>query len=899
MNPTEIEMQLSELVNRPFDQAAFPIDFIKTFDPPKATLTKIRNAQSKANDEVFWPRKLHFRAAPQGQAAHVLETLKQQKFPKNKTPRIIVSTDGAELSAFDTKADESLHCDLVNLNNHFDFFLPLAGIDQYKAIEENAADVKAAGRLAKFHDEIVHHNPSWHTPEKRHALNQFITRILFCLFSEDTGSFEANLFVKTITEFGGDDGEHLQSLLKRVFDVMNVPESRRALKTPAYINAFPYVNGGLFAEKTEIPAFSKRAKTLLIEAANLNWREITPDIFGSMIQAVVDDDMRGDLGMHYTSVPNIMKVLHPLFLMSLEEEFANACDHRQERAMLKTLCTRLSKIRVFDPACGSGNFLIVAYCELRKLEMRIFQRQDELQEGQAAHPWESGVKLSNFYGIELTDFAAETAKLSLWIAEYQMNQKFKSLFGESAPDFPLKEGGHITHSNALRLDWSEVCPPSDDRGVETYVVGNPPYLGRAQQTKEHKADIAYVFRECKTNFKKLDLIASWVMLGADYCSRANAQCAFVATNSICQGEQIALLWPLVFGKGIEIGFAHKSFKWANNASRNAAVVCVILGIRRINNIDKHLYDSGTFRSVKNINPYLLAADNCLVRPISNAKTDKPVMKFGNMAADGGNLILSQNEKDQLVDKYPDAEGLIRRFVGSQELIKGISRWCLWIEEKDLDKAMSIREIYERILLTKKARENSKDSGTRSLAEKPHQFREMHVAKEHAVVIPRVSSENRQFIPIGLVREGAIISDSAFAVYDAEPYMFSIIASSMHVTWIKAVCGKLRTDYRYSNTLGYNTFPIPSLTKEQKEALEAHAWKIIAAREAHPGKTLAWLYDPKTMPDNLLSAHKVLDVTLEKIYIGRPFKDDTERLEHLFKRYAEMTAPQNEKLKKVA
>jgi hypothetical protein len=519
MNIAEIEMQLADLVKEPFDPNAFAFRLLEIYGAPKATLTKLRaGSQNKGEHagDVLWSRKLYFRAAHDGQAATTVDELKKTKATKLRKPRFLLATDGREVASYDAKADDTLHCDYKSLNDRFDFFLPLAGIEKYEALSENPADIKAAGRLAKLHDEIERHNPHWLAPEKRHALNQFLTRILFCMFAEDTGSFPQDLFVKTVSEFGGPEGEHLQELLKQLFDTMNVPEDQRQ-DLPAHIRAFPYVNGGLFADSTDVPAFSRRAKRMLVEAAQLDWREINPDIFGSMIQAVVDTEMRGDLGMHYTSVPNIMKVLLPLFLMPLEEEFDRARGHREERSLLRKLLTRILKIRVFDPACGSGNFLIIAYRELRALEMRIFQRLDEISGGQTTWREQSGVKLSNFYGIELADFAAETTKLSLWIAEYQMNQRFKNLFGEAPKSFPLREGGHIVCGNGLRLDWLQVCPPPKktvqkekifdltrvekvhateevvDNEVETYLVGNPPYAGSVYQTADQKRDMDLIF----------------------------------------------------------------------------------------------------------------------------------------------------------------------------------------------------------------------------------------------------------------------------------------------------------------------------------------------------------------------------------------------------------------------
>jgi hypothetical protein len=892
MNVAEIEMQLSDLVNDSFDPSEFIFRFIEIFQPPKATLTKLRKSWLATDSELLWARKLYYRVAESGQSANVVDVLCKQKIAKNKAPRFIISSDGKEFSALDTKIDETLHCDFKNLNDHFDFFFPLAGIARYNAIDENPADIKAAGRLAKFHDEIIRNNPDWHTPEKRHALNQFMTRILFCLFSEDTGSFTKQLFIKTITEFGGDDGEHLQSLLQQIFDVMNVSEDQRG-DIPAHVNAFPYVNGGLFAEQTEVPAFRKRTKRVLIEAAGLDWREINPDIFGSMIQAVVDDSMRGDLGMHYTSVPNIMKVLQPLFLMSLEEGFANAHGHREERAMLKRLLSRISKIRVFDPACGSGNFLIIAYRELRSLEMRIFQREDSFKGGQFSQRWESNVKLSNFYGIELADFAAETAKLSLWIAEYQMNQRFKSLFGEAPADFPLKEGGHIQHGNALHLDWFEVCPSSDDGEVETYIVGNPPYLGSTWQDSNQKGDMEIVFSPFTKKFKNLDYVAAWYLKGAEYCKDQIAEYAFVATNSICQGEQVALLWPLIFDLGMEISFAHQSFKWKNLAAQNAGVTCVIVGIRMIAKGKKILFNGEIARQVIHIGPYLIEMPNIIIHKASKPLNSLPPMEYGNKPVDGGNLILSLQEKETLQEKYPEAEQILRKFYGSQELIKGIERWCLWIKDEKLKLALSIPPIAERIEKVRIMRLNSTKLATREAAKTSYQFGEVRdTNSEHTIIIPRVSSENRPYLPVDLLTDGSIIQDRAFAIYDGPAWVLAIIASRLHQQWIATVCVRLETRISYSNTLGYNTFPISLLSDKNKEALEIHAWEILAIRETHPGKTISWLYDSNTMPDNLLVAHKALDDTLEKIYIGRPFKDDTERLEHLFKRYAEMTSKGN-------
>lgn len=891
MNVAELEMGLKDLVTQPYDQSEFVYRLMELYNAPPASIKKLKSGGANKADlvgDILWQRKFYFRTAEPGQTALTLDVLKQRKPVKTHKPRFIITTDGKEFSALDTKLNDTLHCDYDKLNDNFDFFLPLAGIEKYAGIDEAEADVKAAGRLARLHDEIMRTNPGWKAPERRHALNQFMTRVLFCLFSEDTGSFAKDIFVKTITEQGGEEGEHLQSLFQQIFDIMNVPEDERG-DVPKHINDFPYVNGGLFADRTEVPEFSKRAKRLLMEAAELDWKEINPDIFGSMIQVVVDEDMRGDLGMHYTSVPNIMKVLQPLFLMNLEEEFAESHGNRYERDRLNKLLERISKIRVFDPACGSGNFLIIAYQELRKLEMRIFQRLDELEGGQITHRWGTGIKLSNFYGIEIADFAAETAKLSLWIAEYQMNQRFKMLFGETRNPFPLVEGGHIVHDNALHRNWHEVCPPPEDETIETYIVGNPPYLGSSMQDEEQKKDIENLFKAHTKRYKNLDYVAGWYIKAADYCQKQNAQSALVATNSICQGEQVALLWPHIFERGVEIGFAHQSFKWRNLAAKNAAVICVIVGLRKKSNDKKILFHDDIARSVDNIGPYLIDMDNICVDRLSKPLSSRPKMYKGNQPSDGGHLILTPEQKDKILGSHPSASKFLKKYYGSQDFLKGIERWCIWIEDQELDEAAQISLISERIELVKKMRLTAKAKTTVAASGTSHRFIQIQDYGKPSIIVPRVSSERRDYLPIGILGEDSIINDAAFAVYDPEMFWAAIISTKLHYVWLFAVGGRLKTDFRYSNTMVYNTFPIPPLSSDQKAELEEHAWAIIGARDAHPGKTIAWLYDPKTMPQNLLDAHRALDDTLEKIYIGRPFKDDTERLEHLFKMYEKMVA----------
>lgn len=883
MNIAEIEMKLKAFSGLPYDPAAFPYGVLEAYDVPRATMTKLRSGamnKGEAEGDVLWKGKLFFRPAPKGKAAATLDGMKASPATAANKPRFLISTDGEEVSGLDTKSDETFHARYSDLNEQFDFLLPLSGVERYRAVEENPADIKAAGRLAKFYDAILENDPAWKAPERRHALNLFMTRTLFCMFAEDTGILDKELFTKTVDEFTLEDGSDTHEVVKSIFDIMDRKDNRAGF--PSFAKDFPYVNGGLFREQTDIPRFSKKARRLLIEAAQLDWASINPDIFGSMIQAVVDPSMRGDLGMHYTSVPNIMKLIKPLFLDRLEKEFETS---RNSPKRLERLLSRIYRIRVFDPACGSGNFLIVSYRELRRLEMRIFKRLQEISP-QLGLPM-SQVQLKQFYGIEYADFAAETAKLSLWISEYQANKEFEEVFGSAPPALPLKDSGNIVAGNALRIAWTDVCPPSKEG--ETFIVGNPPYLGRGQQTAEQKQDMEIVFHGVSDKFRNMDYVSCWFMKATLFVDVTPAEFAFVATNSICQGDHVGLLWDALAPFGVEISFAHQAFKWKNSAAANAGVTCVIVGVRKKGeDWPKFLYSEKTKVQAVNINPYLVDADDIIVRPMAKSLTPRPKMNFGSMSNDGGHLLFSPPQKASIVSKYPVSETYFRRIYGSQEFIKGIERWCLWLDDESVKEARRIPELAERLAKVTWYREDSKRDATKAFAGLPHHFIENRHQEGEALFVPQITSEKRDYIPCGFLPARSIVIAPHFVIFDGVVSTMAILSSRLHAVWVSAVCGQLETRIRYSNTLGYNTFPVPDLSAGQKQALEDAAWKIIEEREANPGKTIAELYDPKTMPKGLLTAHQDLDAMLETIYRGRPFKDDTERLEHLFKLYAAKT-----------
>ena len=731
--------------------------------------------------------------------------------------------------------------------------------------------------MAKLYDQILKDNPEIiETREKLHELNVFLSRLLFCFFAEDTNIFTDNAFTNSISSHTQEDGSDVDQHLNKLFEVLNT-QKRDGL--PSHLKNFPYVNGGLFGDSYNTPTFSRKSRKMMVECGKLQWKDINPDIFGSMIQAVVHPDQRGGMGMHYTSVPNIMKVIEPLFMNELLEEFEASYDNEKK---LKRLLERLYRIKIFDPACGSGNFLIIAYKKLRELEMAIFQRVQKITNEPLLSL--SCISLSQFYGIELDDFAHEVTILSLWLAEHQMNVKFKEVFGKTNPSLPLKEGGKIMCGNATRIPWEDVCPKTER--AEIYILGNPPYLGSRYQEEMHKKDISFVF-DGMSGYKNLDYIACWFIKAARYMQSFNAECAFVTTNSICQGQQIELIWPKIFNLESHIKFAYAPFKWSNNAKFNAGVICVIIGLSN-KACSKYLFDNGVKKEVSNINAYLVGAKNIIIHKQSKPLSNLPKMESGNKATDGGYLFLSSEEKDSLIAQNPISKKLIRQVYGAREFINSVIRWCLWIENDTLDIALSIPFIVDRIEKVKESRLQSKDVGAHLLAEKPHQFREMKAGKNNSLIVPTVTSERRAYIPIGFLNADDVIIAPNNVIYDPEPFVFGIISSRIHMSWMRTTAGRLKTDYRYSSALCYNTFPIPDLTNKQKETLRQHAFNVLDARDAHPEKTMAELYDPDKMPDDLREAHHDLDLAVERCYRSKPFTSDEERLVYLFKLYEEMT-----------
>ncbi|HCE0206080.1 class I SAM-dependent DNA methyltransferase [Pseudomonas aeruginosa] len=904
MNAVEIEQAITDLAEQPFDPAEFPYAFLEAFGNKATTIKRLRAGASNKSDlgGVLQTSNIHILTCEAGRVTQTLAALKASPATAKAKAKFILATDGVDFEAEDLTSGETVACAFKDFPDHFGFFLPLAGISTVRQISENAFDIRATSRLNRLYVELLKDNPEWGAADRRHDMNKFMARLIFCFFAEDTDIFIGKgRFTETVAQMSAKDSSNTHEVLAMLFRTMNTKrEDRAAAKIPRWAEDFPYVNGQLFSGGDEVPRFSKIARSYLLHVGGLDWTKINPDIFGSMIQAVAEDEERGELGMHYTSVPNILKVLNPLFLDDLRAKLEEAGDNAR---VLLNLRKRIAKIRVFDPACGSGNFLVIAYKEMRAIEAEINQRRGEPDRA-------SEIPLTNFRGIELRDFPAEIARLALVIAEYQCDVLYRGQKLALAEFLPLRNENWITCGNALRLDWLKLMDADqtgvklqadslfgapldqaeidfENEGGETYICGNPPYLGGKTQTPEQKAELADVFGTTD-NIGELDYVAGWLLKGAQFSASNHSSAAFVVTNSLNQGAQVHQLWPRIFALGIQIFFAHKDFKWSNNATRNAAVICSVIGINRRDGRTKRLFTDGLARDVDCIGPYLVPGRETIVEQALTPVSDfKPILT-GNSPYDGGNLLLSSDDRAAILSRHPEAVPLIRRLYGSKDYLNGELRYCLWIDDANLDRANGIEEIRQRISKVRASR-LSGGQVARGLASRPHQFRYTHRAKRQLIIVPRVSSERRPYIPFGLLDDNCVVSDSAQAIYDADLWNLAVLLSMLHMAWVRAVAGRLKTDLRYSSALCYNTFPLPTLTEKNKADLTRCAEDILVAREHHFPATMAELYDPENMPADLRAAHDRNDEVLERIYIGRRFKNDTERLEKLFDLYTKMTA----------
>lgn len=908
MNAVEIEEAVSDLAAAPFDAHEFPFAFLTAFGNKPVTVQRLRAGSNNASDVaggVLQRTNIHLAVCEPGRVGETLSALRNSPKTAANKVKFILATDGATIEAEELGSGETIACDFSDLSDHFGFFLPLAGISVVKEIKNNPFDIKATGRLNRLYVELLKDNPVWATAERRHELNQFMARLIFCFFAEDTGIFRPGQFTTTIELMSDSQSTNTHEVLAELFRAMDTDSrngERQRQGVRSWADAFPFVNGGMFTGAKECPRFSRMARTYLLHVGKLEWDKINPDIFGSMIQAVADDAERGELGMHYTSVPNILKVLNPLFLDDLREKLEEAGDNLRK---LRNLRRRIARIRVFDPACGSGNFLVIAYKEMREIERNIIQRTgDEAR---------SLIRLDNFYGIEIKSFAAEIARLALLIAEFQCDVQMIGQLEARELVLPLHESGQIHIGNALRVDWLTVCPPVtlttseewdmggptgrlalEDNGLseaiepETYICGNPPYLGAKKKSQDQIEDMVVAGL---SDAKLLDYVCAFINKGLQMVASANCRMALVATSSICQGEQVALLWPSVLSVA-HISFAYAPFKWANSAANNAGVFCTIVGLQGSRPSSKYLISGTTKKQCTDISPYLIEGPPVVCWPSKVSISGLAPMTMGSNAVDGKRLVLEPDDARKIVENYPEAAEFIREYGGTEELTSGLSRRCLWATDAQVLAATGIPPLARMIESCRAYREGA-GRDARKAAKRPHAFCYSTYKNAPFIQVGNTIGNAYSYVPAMLRPAGFVSNHNAFTIYGTPLVELGVVLSKLHLTWAEAVAGRLGNGVRYGNTIVYNTFPMPALTATNRAELARTAAEILIAREAHFPSPLADLYKEGQMPENLRLAHEANDIVLERIYIGRRFRNDTERLEKLFELYSKMTAGRGE------
>lgn len=933
----EAQRNVAEIANRESYTKDVIFELLAAYGRSASAITKLRsgalNLAGNKNDDVLQRGVVYFKHIPSGNLRSVIDSLDKDPLVVRYNPRYLIATDYDQLVAKDIKKDTTLDIKLRDIDRNVDFFYGWTGDEVTSEKTEAVADRRAADKMKDLYAEIERVNRDKLANPKstfRHDLNVFFSRLLFCFFAEDTKVFsktEPSIFTSSIKDYTQTDGSDLDEFLRTLFDSLDT-EDKSGFTSP--YSKFPYVNGTIFDTKKHniaIPKFNAQARKLILDCGNQNWALINPDIFGSMFQSIVDEDHRANNGMHYTSVPNIMRTIEPLFIDELREEFDANYDNPKK---LERLWDRISKIKVFDPACGSGNFLIIAYKELRKIEHGIIDRlfSDDYKRAMLSGRLESRIKLDNFYGIEIDDFAHEIAILSLYLAKHQMNIEFEEHFGKEIILIPLKDNAKIVQGNSMRIDWNDVCPniqhtldkqkPDQQYLIELekvneqeslisdedlkqkywdeiYLIGNPPYLGSSLQDADQKRDMTHVFSSFR-NYKNLDLIAAWFKLGADYIKGTKAQLAFVSTNSICQGEQVALLWPYIFDKGVEIGFAYTSFKWTNGARNVAGVTVVVINLRSKNKTKKYIYDNLIRAEVDHINAYLSNGADIIITKRSKPLSSIPKMGYGCKPVDGGFLIFDTATKDKAINDDPRVAKFVKKFVSGQDYLSNNNRWCLWIPDSDFDEAYQIPFVKERVDEVKAFRLKSKDKGAQAMARKSYQFREFVMPPSNSIIMPSTSSERREYIPCGYIPADTVPNNASFVISEAPLWIFGIISSRMHMAWVRSVAGQLETRIRYSSAIVYNTFPLNKLVDYQKEDLESKVRAVLFARENHSELTLVDMYDPDDMPEDLRQAHHELDIAVDRLYRPKPYNNDEERLADLFSLYEQMTKAEKEKTK---
>ncbi|GCA95730.1 DNA methyltransferase [Microcystis aeruginosa] len=802
---------------------------------------------------------------------------------EHELPRYILVSDFQRFKLYDLDSGNQWEFELSNFVDNVHLFDFIAGYEKRVYKDEDPVNIQAAELMGKLHDclkEIGYIG---------HDLEVYLVRLLFCLFADDTGIFNKGIFWEYIDLHTKEDGSDLAMHIAYIFQVLNTPEEKRLKNLDENFTQFPYINGKLFEDSLPLAAFDSKMRVMLLEACAFDWGKISPAIFGSMFQAVMNPQERRNLGAHYTSEKNIQKVIKPLFLDDLHREFEKVKGHRNK---LLEFHKKIANLYFLDPACGCGNFLIITYRELRDLEILVLQELDKTGQLVIDISRIIQVDVNQFAGIEYDEFAVRVAEVAMWLIDHQMNIKVSNTFGQYFVRLPLKKAAKIVNGNALRIDWEEIV----SKEKLNFILGNPPFVGHHYQNFDQKEDLKLVLDKI-IGSGVMDYVSAWFYKSAQFIQSTKIKVGLVATNSISQGEQSSILWNVLINEfNISIHFAHRTFKWSNEAKGNAAVHCVIIGFASFEANEKYLFDYQTITSepllikAKNINPYLINANNILVFNRKYPLCNVPNMMYGNKPTDGGNFILSEEEKNTLVSKNPLVIKFIRPFISAREFLNGGKKSCLWLLDIKPNELKNIPEILERVEAVKQFRSKSIAASTRNYSDHCL-FRQITQPKSDYILVPRTTSENRKYIPIGFFTADNIVSDTCQSIPNGDLYLFGILTSEMHMAWVKYVCGRLKSDYRYSKDIVYNNFPFPeNITDKQKQTVETCAQAVLDTRVKYPDSSLADLYDPLTMPPDLLKAHQKLDKAVDLCYRPQPFTSELNRIEYLFELYEKLTAP---------
>lgn len=844
--------------------------------------------------DLFWKGILLVEHKSRGKNLDRAYTQALDYFPgieERDLPKYILVSDFARFRLYDLEEKEQHEFSLKELHKNIHLFGFVAGYQKHKTREEDPVNIKAAENMGQLHDQLKE------IGYDGHRLELYLVRLLFCLFAEDTGIFERRIFQDYIEERTCEDGSDLAHHLSTLFQILNTPENKRLKNLDEQLAAFPYVNGKLFEEMLSSASFDRKMRQTLLDCCALDWSRISPAIFGSLFQSIMDKTARRNLGAHYTSEKNILKLIKPLFLDELWEEFNKIKSNKNK---LVEFHQKLRSLKFLDPACGCGNFLVIAYRELRLLELQIIRalhdKRQQILDVQAL------IKLDvdQFYGIEIEEFPAQIAQVALWLVDHQMNMQVSEEFGLYFARIPLRSSGTIVCANALQIDWNDVVPMKH----LSYIMGNPPFIGFTHLSSEQKLNMLKIFGNIK-NAGVLDFVTAWYKKTAEYLKTfPKSEAAFVSTNSICQGESVAPLWnTLLKDLNMRINFAHQTFKWSNEAAGKAAVYCVIVGFGATDRKKKQLflYDSVDSEPheyiVAQINAYLIDAPNVIVESRKEPLCAVSNMIKGSIPVDGGNLIIEDKDYADFITKEPAAKPYIRYLLGAEEFINNKKRYCLWLENVQPNELKSLPMVMARIDAVKRFRLASSKEATRKYAAYPSRFMEIRQPKSDYILIPRHSSENRTYIPIGFVSKDVISSDANMIIPDASLYEFGVLTSLMHMSWMRYVCGRLELRYRYSKDIVYNNFPWPAAALKSKKAVESAAQAVLNARDKFPKASFGELYNPLTMPEDLVKAHHALDKAVDSAYGKTTFKTEADRVAFLFELYQQLCSVPTKPFKK--